>query len=58
MDVPQLLDTLFLTAHIEVVKTLLPYRSRAHAAVVKQLRGSLFHHFHHHRRISDLRLGY
>src|SRR5664280_112774 len=47
----QLLDALFRTAHIEVVETLLPDRARAHAAVVKQLRESLFHHFHHHGRI-------
>lgn len=45
---PQLLDALFRTAHIEVVETLLPDRARAHAAAVKQFRKSLFHHFHHY----------
>jgi hypothetical protein len=58
MHVAQLLDAFFRAAYIEVVETLLPDRARAHAAAVKQLRESLFHHFHHHRRISHLRLGY
>ena len=42
MDVEQLLDPLFRTAHIEVVETLLPDRARAHTAVAKQLGESRF----------------
>jgi hypothetical protein len=55
MQVAQLLDALFGTAHIEVVEALLLDGTRTDAAMVKQLGESLFDDFHYDARIPHIR---
>ena len=65
--IAQLLDALALASHIEIIEPLLPHMRvarlrpkralpRAGTTLPHQARETLFHHFHHHRRVVPLGL--
>src|ERR1017187_244908 len=57
MHVAQFFNPLLRSTDVEIIEAPLPYRTRADAAMVKQLGESLLDDFHYDGRIAHIRFG-